>query len=72
MRLQGKCREERARQSGREKLITGRKKESDWLYREASALCIADPSYTLSMGNCALEGGGLSLSLAQTWGLVVT
>ena len=48
---------ERARQSGRESFITGRKKEGDWLWRETNALYIANPSYSLSMGNCAWRPG---------------
>ena len=62
-----------ARHSDREKIYY-RKRERKWLALERNkcSLFTANPSYILSMGNCALEGGGLSLSLAHSWGLVVT
>ena len=59
----------------------GSQAEKDLLQEEREKLALernqrspftANPSHTLSMGNWALEGGGLSLSLARSWGLVVT
>ena len=61
---------EQARHSSRERFIIGRKKVTG--FREKTVLPFtANPSYTLSMGNCAPKGGDLNLSLACSWDLVI-
>ena len=61
-------------QAFRQKKIHYRKKERKKLALEKNQCppFTDNPSYTLMMGHCAPKGGGLSLSLARSWGLVVT
>ena len=64
----------RVSQTFRQKKIHYRKKERKKLALEKNQCppFTDNPSYTLMMGHCAPKGGGLSLSLARSWGLVVT
>ena len=64
------CREKQSELGDQaEKTVAGREK---WLpLKRSQCSPFTDiPSYTLSMGNCILKGGGLSVSLACSWGLV--
>ena len=71
--MQGECKEKESK--------PGIQAEKDSLQEERKKLALEknqcppftdNPSYTLMMGHCAPKGGGLSLSLARSWGLVVT
>ena len=64
----------RVSQAFRQEKIHYRKKERKKLALEKNQCppFTANPSYTLLMGNRAQKGGGLSLSLACSWDLVVT